>query len=560
MVIIGFNMEFLEGNGMFISKMKIHNFKCYRDFEIDLEEGLNIIVGDNEAGKSTILEAINLALTGIVSGKSIWNEISQYIFNKEAVDEYIASLVTSPIELPYITIEIFFGGVENPIMNGNANSDRDGDAEGFCFKIAFADQYVDEYEALVREGDVKSLPIEYYDITWTTFARDVITTRSIPYKSCLIDSSEYRYQSGNDLYLSRIIKGSLEPKDITSIAQAHRRMRDTFTNDPSIETINNKINQETSLTNKKIALSVELVTKNAWENSLVTQLDEIPFHYVGKGEQCVVKTELALARRSSQNANIILIEEPENHLSHARLNQLIKCISEQYVEKQILISTHSSFVANKLGFGKVMLLDTLKITRFSELSEDTYNFFKKVAGYDTLRMILCKKAILCEGDLDELVIQKAYMQLNDGRLPIEDGIEVISVGVSFLRFLEIAECIHTKIAVVTDNDGDMKAINKKYENYIGENQKEYIKICVDEVVDTGTLKIGNRDYNYNTLEPKLLKVNGLERLNRILGTDYTEEDDLRKYMKHNKTECGLKIFESSEQIEIPNYILEAIRW
>lgn len=545
---------------MFISKMKIHNFKCYRDFEIDLEEGVNIIVGDNEAGKSTILEAINLALTGIISGKSIWNEISQYIFNKEAVDEYIASLVTSPIELPYITIEIFFGGVENPIMNGNANSDRDGDAEGFCFKIAFADQYVDEYEALVREGDVKSLPIEYYDITWTTFARDVITTRSIPYKSCLIDSSEYRYQSGNDLYLSRIIKGSLEPKDITSIAQAHRRMRDTFTNDPSIETINNKINQETSLTNKKIALSVELVTKNAWENSLVTQLDEIPFHYVGKGEQCVVKTELALTRRSSQNANIILIEEPENHLSHARLNQLIKCISEQYVEKQILISTHSSFVANKLGFGKVMLLDTLKITRFSELSEDTYNFFKKVAGYDTLRMILCKKAILCEGDSDELVIQKAYMQLNDGRLPIEDGIEVISVGVSFLRFLEIAECIHTKIAVVTDNDGDMKAINKKYENYIGENQKEYIKICVDEVVDTGTLKIGNRDYNYNTLEPKLLKVNGLERLNRILGTDYTEEDDLRKYMKHNKTECGLKIFESSEQIEIPNYILEAIRW
>ena len=70
----------------------------------------------------------------------------------------------------------------------------------------------------------------------------------------------------------------------------------------------------------------------------------------------------------------------------------------------------------------------------------------------------------------------------------------------------------------------------------------------------------NRDYNYNTLEPKLLKVNGLDKLNRIFGTDYTDEDDLRKYMKHNKTECGLKIFESSEQIEIPEYILEAIRW
>jgi len=66
---------------MYISKVKIHNFKCYRDFEIILKEGLNIIVGDNEAGKSTILESINLALTGLINGKSIWNELSQYLFN-----------------------------------------------------------------------------------------------------------------------------------------------------------------------------------------------------------------------------------------------------------------------------------------------------------------------------------------------------------------------------------------------------------------------------------------------------------------------------------------------
>ena len=545
---------------MYISKVKIHNFKCYRDFEISLNEGLNIIVGDNEAGKTTILEAINLALTGMLNGKSIWNEISQYVFNKEAVDEYITSLSTTPILLPCITIEVYVGGGDNPLMTGDANSDRDSSAEGFCFKVIFNDKYADEYEALVKQGNIKSLPIEYYDIVWTTFARDTITTRSIPCKSSFIDSSEYRYQSGNDLYLSRIIKGALEVEDITAIAQAHRRMRDTFIDDPAIEAINEKINQDASLTDKKIALSVELVTKNAWENSLVTQLDEIPFHYVGKGEQCVVKTELALAKRSSRNASIILLEEPENHLSHTRLSQLVNCISEQYAEKQILISTHSSFVANKLGLGNVILLDNLSVVRFSDLSEETYNFFKKIAGYDTLRMILCKKAILCEGDSDELVIQKAYMQLNDGKLPIQDGIEVISVGVSFLRFLEIADCIGTKVAVVTDNDGDMDAIRNKYTNYMGENQKPNIKICVDEVIDEGTLTIGRSAYNYNTLEPKLLKVNGLDKLNRVFGTSYAEEDDLRKYMKHNKTECGLKVFETTEVVDIPEYILEAIRW
>ena len=48
-------------------------------------------------------------------------------------------------------------------------------------------------------------------------------------------------------------------------------------------------------------------------------------------------------------------------------------------------------------------------------------------------------------------------------------------------------------------------------------------MVVDRTVDSGTLKIGKSDYNYNTLEPKLLKVNGLEKLNSIFGTDCDEE-------------------------------------
>lgn len=74
------------------------------------------------------------------------------------------------------------------------------------------------------------------------------------------------------------------------------------------------------------------------------------------------------------------------------------------------------------------------------------------------------------------------------------------------------------------------------------------------------MKIGNSGYNYNTLEPKLLKANGIDKLNSILCTEYKDEDELRKYMKHNKTECALKIFEATELVEMPNYILEAVTW
>jgi len=33
---------------------------------------------------------------------------------------------------------------------------------------------------------------------------------------------------------------------------------------------------------------------------------------------------------------------------------------------------------------------------------------------------------------------------------------------------------------------------------------------------------------------------------------------LHKYMKANKTECALKVFETKEEISFPRYILDAI--
>ena len=211
-----------------------------------------------------------------------------------------------------------------------------------------------------------------------------------------------------------------------------------------------------------------------------------------------------------------------------------------------------------MGLENLLLLENRKIARITELS--SADFFKKVSGYDTLRLILCKKAILVEGDSDELVVQKAYQSKNNNRLPIEDQVDVISVGTSFLRFLELAVVLNLKVAVVTDNDGDILALQKKYEAYIRDNKKENIKICYDDIVDTGTLTIGGKPYNYNTLEPKILKANGnnVSLFNSILGTAYSTLEDLQKYMKHHKTEAALAIFNSSEDIVFPSYIMEAI--
>ncbi|PHR71320.1 MAG: ATP-dependent endonuclease [Arcobacter sp.] len=539
---------------MKIKKVIIVNFKSFKSFKIDLNNGLNVIVGNNEAGKSTIIEAIHLALSGLFNGKYLRHDLTEYLFNIESVKKYIED----PSILPSILIEIYFEDGSYPLFEGTGNSQKEN-TSGVSFKIAFDDKYSNEYSELLKEGNIKTLPIEYYEVIWTSFARDNITSRSIPLKSALIDSSNNKFQNGSDLYLSRIIRENLEHDDIVKVSQAHRKMRETFRDDESIKSINEKIKVNSTLSEKKIELSVELVSKNAWETSLMTYFDEIPFHFIGKGEQCIVKTDLALSHEKAKEANLILIEEPENHLSHTKLNSLIQKIKNSHQDKQIIISTHNSFVANKLGLEHLILLNNKKPLKLNELSEETRKFFEKIAGYDTLRLILCKKAILVEGDSDELVIQKAYMLENAGRLPIEDGIDVISVGISFLRFLEIAKKINQKVVVSTDNDGNIDALKRKYDNYLGTNAVDNIKICFDETIDTGSLMIGSKPYNYNTLEPKILKVNDLAKLNTIFETSYTTKNELRKYMRINKTECALKIFDTSEEIIFPEYIMESIK-
>lgn len=544
---------------MHITKVNIENFKCYKEkFSLELHDGVNIIVGNNEAGKSTILEAIHLALTGLLNGRYLKNELSQYLFNLQAEREYIESLKTeSPLEPPRILIELFLSKEDDATAHllGNGNSEKT-DGCGISFCITFDEQYRAEYSELIKETEFKTIPIEYYKTTWESFARESVTARRIPMKSALIDSASIRGKNGSDTYVSRIIRENLEEKERVEISQAHRKMKESFMEAPSVQAINDKINTNTGITNKKITISVDLATQNAWEASLITYLDEIPFHYVGKGEQTIVKTGLALGHKKSREASILLLEEPESHLSHTKLNELIKQISEKHEEKQILIATHSSFVANKLGLNRLIFLNDLKNKRFDNLSSETKNLFKRLAGYDTLRLILCKKAILVEGPSDELIIQKAYMKENEGRLPIGDGIDVISVGTSFLRFLEIAEAINKSVSVVTDNDGNLESINRKYKKYLGDNEKENIKICFDELVDDGNME----KFNYNTLEPSLLRSNSLNDLNDIFDKKYKTDDELLNFMNDHKTDCALKIFETDKQVEFPQYILDAIKW
>lgn len=67
---------------MYLSKLEVQNFRQFENFSIEFRKGLNLLVGENNAGKSSVIDAIRISLdtnsaewvsiqdTDFLSGKS----------------------------------------------------------------------------------------------------------------------------------------------------------------------------------------------------------------------------------------------------------------------------------------------------------------------------------------------------------------------------------------------------------------------------------------------------------------------------------------------------------
>ena len=74
-----------------ITKIKLYNFRRFREYVIEPNEKSNILIGDNESGKSTILEAIDIVASG--NNRRIESIGLENILNKMLSPSLIAEIV-----------------------------------------------------------------------------------------------------------------------------------------------------------------------------------------------------------------------------------------------------------------------------------------------------------------------------------------------------------------------------------------------------------------------------------------------------------------------------------
>jgi putative ATP-dependent endonuclease of the OLD family len=515
-----------------IQKIKIHNFKKFEDLEIKCNSDLNLLIGDNEAGKSTILQAIDLVLSG--SRHKLENTGLENLFNRNVIVDFFNDKRFE--NLPSLYMELYLAEQHNADLNGAINSSG-VICDGLRIVIEPDDELSKEIGEILTQTE-NNFPYEYYKINFFTFSGERYTGYKKYIKHLVIDSSQINNEYATREYIKNVYNSVLSGTEKNKHFNEYRKYKDDYT-----ENILSDVNSR-FIDNKLI---VQTNTKSNLEADLNISDDTgVTIDNKGKGQQCFIKTHFALnLRRGVSKLDLVLLEEPENHLSHINMHKLIQMVRDSH-DKQIFLTTHSSLISTRLNLKKSILLNSNSTVslQLEQLSETTAKFFMKAPDNNILEYVLSKKVLLVEGDAEFILMEALYKKITNEELS-KSGVHILSVdGTSFKRYLDIAKLLNIKTAVVRDNDFDYKEnIINRYEEYA----EDYIKIFADNDNTRSTFEICM--YQDNTDICNELFSGGRRSLS------------VQDYMLKNKADVAFELLDKKENmIKVPTYIREAIEW
>lgn len=516
-----------------IRRLVLKNFKRFKTLELEFDPELNILVGGNEAGKSSVLQAIDIALSA--SRSKVETIGLEALFNADCITEFLAS-TRRIADLPELLIEIYFDDLPGRHDLDGRNNSKGTDHLGIKMVCKPVDEYTKEIQAILAEKH-DNFPFEYYSVHFLTFTDEAVFPHKKPLQHLLIDSSLINNEHATRDYTRSMYAAHASVAQRNLHGFEYRKAKAKF-KDEAFKTMNDGLDA--------YKFDVRTSPKANVETDIIITEDDIPVDSKGKGRQCFIKTEFALRNREHA-LHVLLLEEPENHLSQVHMRKLIERIRAS-VKKQLFVATHSSFIATRLNLRKVLLLSDENPSRpasLKDLSPGTAEFFMKAPDNNVLELALCKKAILVEGDAEFILMDALYKISAPGCSLDADEIHVISVdGTSFKRYLELAKLLGIKVAAIRDND------------------KDYAANCVANYADHVSASIqvfADPDNARHTFEVCMYRDNqtACEELFAAGRKTLSVED----YMLKNKTDAAFQLLErKGVALTAPGYIQQAVAW
>lgn len=585
---------------MYLSKLKISNFRSIKEINLSFQKGVNILIGENNSGKSAVIDALRI---GIGYGKP-----DNAIYIKETdlhINRNDPSEKNTEIQFDFI-FEIEDEARERQCFYDFLSQDEsDSEKQTIQFHIKYI--YVNRrsrkfFKRIIWGGDNEGQIIPYEAL------EELFFIYLDPLRDAVSSLKPYSYSNKVGNLFNELTKYNKDGSEIILNEDKKKELADElyqiFEGEGSdwesiLKTGNEKVNNHlkgTGISAKYPNIKMNYVGRKysdvvkgielkrpVYNMEIDGDQEYFEIHQNGLGENNLIYASVVLGDLINrcedpelQIYNALLVEEPEAHLHPQYQNTFFEYLNKlQDTGVQIFITSHSPTITAKSEMENITVLQKQneKIAPFcfsvldeADFSNRNRNYLKKFLDTSKSQLFFANGVILVEGIAEAIllpILSRIYMNIDLD----EHGIEVVNInGVAFEHFAKLFnnededKRLLARCAIITDSDPTAtkpksdRAI--KAEEFEGAN----LKVCLAP----------------NTLEHDLFEE--CDENKRILQTVYREmhpeTDELNgdfsidvfmTKLKSNrdKGDFALELqaaLTENNGFEVPNYIKNAINW
>ena len=495
---------------MYLSNIKLWNFSKFGvvgtldltkpHLNLNLTKGLNVIIGENDSGKTAIIDAIKLVL-----------KTHSYDYIKVDDKDFFEKSNRIRIELTLedLTPEEAKNFTEWLGWNG------EGDKAKPYLKLNYD---VKREENKIYPSDVKAgideesyiLTAEAKDYLKATYLKplrdaenELIAKRNSRLSQILLGEEAFKRKDGDNelLQIFSGLKDRLEnyfnTVDCDGVPKVGKKIKDKI--DSYVKGFyGNKYETEFGATSNDIKSILE---------KLALSLKGESHPGLGTLNRLFMAAELLHLNKSNWTGlRLGLVEELEAHLHPQAQMQVIEAL--QKLDKiQLILTTHSPNLSSKLKLENIIICNKGKAfpmgSAFTKLDRENYKFLEKFLDTTKANLFFAKGVILVEGWAEEILLPSIAKAI--GINLTEKGVSVVNIGhTGFDHYAKIylrqAEPNMTiPVAVITDSDireyeKRLKVDDdgKPIKNDNGKNQYDYVKIDVEHEAQKAIEEIKNK--------------------------------------------------------------------